>query len=360
MNVADRKKMLLPMSKEEKIYRQLYYSLPQVYFYDQMGAYFEDWSSFLTLYGQHFHPNVSLPKEAPTLMSNTLLEQTFFGNTNRDVCIVMNARYCPPFWHHLNFIKIMYVLNGEFLFNISGKERIILRQGNFILVPPNMKQSVFSYHDDDMIVNIFLKTSTFAQTFASLLQESNELAPFFWKVMYGKDESSLIWFHTDPDKQLDEIICHMLDEWEKPQTGGNFYLIGNVMAFLAHALYYHRNEVSFVLNAQMQKNAFPEVIQYIYDHYNTLTLPELAEHFGRSEGYMSRYIKQETGYALSRLLKDFKMKQAGKMIRDTRFSISQIMYDVGYTDISYFYRAFKEYYGMTPLEFRGKDKVIML
>lgn len=32
----------------------------------------------------------------------------------------------------------------------------------------------------------------------------------------------------------------------------------------------------------------------------------------------------------------------------------------GYTDISYFYRAFKSYYGMTPYEFRKKDKVIML
>lgn len=36
------------------------------------------------------------------------------------------------------------------------------------------------------------------------------------------------------------------------------------------------------------------------------------------------------------------------------------MYEVGYTDISYFYRAFKSYYGMTPSEFRNKDKVIVL
>lgn len=123
---------------------------------------------------------------------------------------------------------------------------------------------------------------------------------------------------------------------------------------------YHRGEVSSIWNTQLQKNAFPEVIQYIHDHYNSITLPSLAEHFGKSEGYMSRYIKQETGYSLTYLLKEFKMKQAGKMIRDTRFSISQIMYEVGYTDISYFYRAFKAYYGMTPLEFRKKDKVVML
>lgn len=359
MNVADRKKSMRPLWQAELCYRKLYQALPEVYFYDQKGAYFEEWESFIALYRQYRPVGAELPKEAPTFMSNTLLEQVYFGDSNRDVCIVMNARYCPPFWHHLNFIKIMYVLNGEFLINISNKDHIILKQGNFILVPPNMKQSVFSYHDDDMIVNIFLKTSTFEQTFASLLLASNDLAPFFWKVMYGKDESSLIWFKMDTDPYLDEIICKMLDENDAPRSGGNFFMISNVMAFLGHALYHHRDTISSIWNTQLQDNTFPAVIQYIHDNYNTITLPSLAEHFGRSEGYMSRYIRQETGYSLTYLLKEFKMKQAGKMIRDTNFSIAQVMYEVGYTDISYFYRAFKEYYGMTPLDFRKKDKVIM-
>lgn len=360
MNPDARKKQMLPMWEGEYCYRDLFLAQPQVYFYDQNGQFFEDWDSFSYLYRQFSTKDIQLPADAPTIMSNTLLEQYFFGDSTRDVCLVVNARYCPPFWHHLNFIKIMYVLNGEILINISAKDRIILKRGHFIIVPPNMKQSVFSYHDDDIVINIFLRASTFEQTFASLLLASNDLAPFFWKVMYGKDESSLIWFQMDSDPYLDEIICNMLDESDEPRSGGNFYMISNVMAFLGHALYHHRDTISSIWNTQLQDNTFPAVIQYIHDNYNTITLPSLAEHFGRSEGYMSRYIRQETGYSLTYLLKEFKMKQAGKMIRDTNFSIAQVMYEVGYTDISYFYRAFKEYYGMTPLNFRKKDKVIML
>lgn len=360
MDTDARKKQMLHMCQAEQYYRELFQALPQIYFYDQKGQLFENWETFSKLYRNANQNEIALPDEAPTIMSNTLLEQTFFADDSRDVCLVTNARYCPPFWHHLNFIKIMYVLNGEIIINISAKDHIILKRGNFIIVPPNMKQSVFSFHDDDIVVNIFLRASTFEQTFASLLLDANDLAPFFWKVMYGKDESSLIWFQMDTDPQLDAIICNMMDENDEPRSGGNFYMVSNVMHFLGHALYHHRNAISSIWNTQLQKDTFPTVIQYIHDNYNTITLPSLAEHFGRSEGYMSRYIKQETGYSLTYLLKEFKMKKAGSMIRDTRYSIAQIMYEVGYTDISYFYRAFKKYYGMTPMDFRKKDKVVVL
>lgn len=360
MNIDARKQQLLSLGRAEKVYRELYLQNQQVYFYDQKGELFEDWEAFSALYNRFNAYSTTLPEQAPTIMSNTLLEQTFFQDSGRDVCCVINARYCPPFWHHLNFIKIMYVLNGEILINISEDRHIILKKGNFIIAPPNIKQSVFSYHDDDFVINIFLRASTFEQTFSSLLQKSNSLSPFFWQVMYGKDENSLIWFQMETDPHLDEIVGKILDEWQEHKPGGNFYMVSHVMAFLGHALYHHRESITSVWNTQLQKNAFPTVIQYIHDHYNTVTLPSLAEHFGKSEGYMSRYIKQETGYSLTYLLREFKMKQAGKMIRDTRFSISQIMYEVGYTDISYFYRAFKDYYGMTPSEFRKKDKVVIL
>ena len=360
MNHEARRQQLLAITPAEEIYRRLYRQHPQVYFYDRQGELFEDWATFSGLYRRSAPPGFPLPEQAPTIMSNTLLEQNFFQENGKDVCCVINARYCPPFWHHLNFIKIMYVLNGEILINISEDRHIILKKGNFIISPPNIKQSVFSYHDEDVVINIFLRISTFEKTFSSLLQESNDLAPFFWQVMYGKDENSLIWFQMDTDAQLDDMVYRLLEEWLNPKSGGNFYMISHVMAFLGHALYYHRDAITSIWNTRLQKNTFPAVIQYIHDHYNTVTLPSLAEHFGKSEGYMSRYIKQETGYSLTDLLREFKMKQAGKMIRDTRCSITQIMYEVGYTDISYFYRAFKSYYGMTPSEFRKKDKVILL
>ena len=67
------------------------------------------------------------------------------------------------------------------------------------------------------------------------------------------------------------------------------------------------------------------------------TLPELAKRFGRSEGYLSRYIRRETGKTFRFLLKEFRMKQAVQMIENSSCSIEEVAAAVGYADISCFY-----------------------
>ncbi len=48
------------------------------------------------------------------------------------------------------------------------------------------------------------------------------------------------------------------------------------------------------------------------------------------------------------------------MLRDSTLSVEEIMLHIGYTDISYFYKIFKESYGMTPIAFRKQSKIIPL
>ena len=110
----------------------------------------------------------------------------------------------------------------------------------------------------------------------------------------------------------------------------------------------------------MWDKTMPDIIHYIRKHYDTVTLSQLAEHFHKSEGYLCRFIKQETGYSLTALLNEYRMKQAALMLRDSDSSIESIMYKVGYTDISYYYRTFKKHYGMTPTNYRNQEKIIQL
>ena len=104
----------------------------------------------------------------------------------------------------------------------------------------------------------------------------------------------------------------------------------------------------------------PIIIRYIRENYSTITLSSLAEHFHKSESYLSRYIKRETGHSLTFLLREFRMKQSGVMLRNSGLSVEEIMLHTGYTDISYFYKTFKKYYGMTPMAYRSQAKIINL
>lgn len=360
MDNRERKQKFLVMGEHEKIYKKLYEENPDIYFYDKKGKQYRDWDEFKAAYQLSSCRKIIMPKEAPTIINYVLRESDFFMQEDRDVDIVMNARFCPPFWHHLSFVKIMYVLNGEFLLNTGLNRTIKLQKGNFVVVPPDLKQSVFSYHEEDIVINIFLRLSTFEKTFASLLMDAEELSTFFWKMLYGKDESSIILFRCETDEFLEKLILDMYDEKNAPRKGCNFLLVSYVMAFLAYALSRYLTCMTSIVDTQLRKDKFSSVIQYIRENYNTVTLSSLAECFHKSEGYLSRYIKQETGYSLTHLLKEFRMRQAALMLRETRCSVEEIMLKVGYTDISYFYKAFKEIYGMTPKGYREQDKIIRL
>lgn len=360
MSLDEKKKALLPMGKHELEYRRLFEANPDIYFYDRSGELYRNWDEFRASYLKNSRDELQISMDAPSLFTYVLQETDFFPIRGRDVDINYNARYCPPFWHHLNFIKIMYVLNGEFLIILSKEQTICLKAGNFIIVPPDIKHSVFSYHDEDIVVNIFLKLTTFEKAFASMLMEADGLSDYFWRILYGKDENSMILFHSPPDEFLEKLILDMTDEKNNPRSGGNFLMISYVNAFVAYALSRQQEYMTPVNDAQTRTDKFPEIIQYIRENYNTISLSELAAHFNRSEGYLSRYIKRETGYSLVQLLKEYRIKQAGIMLRSTKFSVEDIMMEVGYTDISYFYKVFKEFYGMTPKQYRELEKVIRL
>lgn len=53
-------------------------------------------------------------------------------------------------------------------------------------------------------------------------------------------------------------------------------------------------------------------------------------------------------------MKSYRMKKGAALLRDTRDSISDIAYSVGYESQSKFAIAFKELYDMSPLEYRKK------
>ena len=92
--------------------------------------------------------------------------------------------------------------------------------------------------------------------------------------------------------------------------------------------------------------------------FDSVTLPELAAHFHFSEGYLSRYIRRETGEPFNVLLRRMRMSHAAVMLNNSDFSIEEIAHAVGYSDISRFYRNFRDRYRMTPAQFRALNEIM--
>lgn len=91
---------------------------------------------------------------------------------------------------------------------------------------------------------------------------------------------------------------------------------------------------------------------YIATEYAHATLDEAALLVALSPNYVSKLFKAETGKNFSEHLLEVKMEKAVGMLKDVNLRIYEISFAVGYDNPKNFTRAFKQYYGKTPWEYR--------
>lgn len=75
---------------------------------------------------------------------------------------------------------------------------------------------------------------------------------------------------------------------------------------------------------------------------------KLQETTGFGQKLLYRKIKQLTGVSPVEYIRNIRMEKAGLLLREGKFSVSEVMYMVGFTKSGYFSKCFQEAFGMTP------------
>jgi YesN/AraC family two-component response regulator len=95
------------------------------------------------------------------------------------------------------------------------------------------------------------------------------------------------------------------------------------------------------------------VKEFIHENYaKKLTLEEIADHAYFSPSYLSKIFKEITGITIMDYVTQVRLREAKKLLRDTRMSLNKIANSVGYYDASYLSNVFKKEMGITPGQYR--------
>lgn len=81
----------------------------------------------------------------------------------------------------------------------------------------------------------------------------------------------------------------------------------------------------------------------------------LARHLAMSPRTLQRRLADE-GVSYQELLEAARKEAAGRYVRESTLSISEVAYLVGYSEPAPFHRAFKRWYGITPELFRQQRR----
>ncbi|MDF2510407.1 MAG: hypothetical protein K0S04_273 [Herbinix sp.] len=96
-----------------------------------------------------------------------------------------------------------------------------------------------------------------------------------------------------------------------------------------------------------------EIILYLINNYQEkIQLTQLTEKFNTNRTSLNEYFKEATGHTVMNYLIQLRIQLAMAMLKDTALQVSEIMFRVGFVNISHFIRTFKKITGMTPLEYR--------
>lgn len=93
-------------------------------------------------------------------------------------------------------------------------------------------------------------------------------------------------------------------------------------------------------------------MKYINEHLAGTSLEDTANFVKFSPQYFSKYFKEKTGVNFSHYLMEQRMNKAATMLKDARNKTYEVAYKVGYSNPKNFTRAFKNFFGLSPHEYR--------
>lgn len=114
----------------------------------------------------------------------------------------------------------------------------------------------------------------------------------------------------------------------------------------------HRNKRSH--NESLAADVRSFVDERFRDH--NLSLTSIADAFSLSENYLSSFFKEQSGECLSDYLQRKRMGEAAARLTESRAPLEEVAAACGYANVASFRRAFKRMYGLSPSDFRDKNR----
>ncbi|GAA5089858.1 AraC family transcriptional regulator [Chryseobacterium ginsengisoli] len=168
--------------------------------------------------------------------------------------------------------------------------------------------------------------------------------------MTAEEEEIVTWLFTKIHMELIE---------NKSKANINIILsLLNVVLSYADVFY----ERQFKDKATIAVSVTSKVKSLLQNHYNDFSKPvqniptvsSIAEELNLSSNYLTDLMRAETGKSTSNYIQEFIVEQAEILLHQTELNISDVAYQLGFSNVPYFSRFFKKVKGISPTEIRNQ------
>ena len=258
------------------------------------------------------------------------------------------GEYLPAHWH--DSLELVYILNGNASFFLEGTEHRLV-PGEFIVIDTNQIHEARCTHtymmivlriDDDLIQRL-MGNKRNCQIICSRAELTDELVPAYLEIC--ECLKNLVTLHVKQPKgymiatqsiALD-VLYRLIKDFSIPL---------------------YKEDLPEPSRSQLR---IKEIVAYIDKHYmESLSLDQIADHFGLNSDYFSRMFRQNIGIPFTQHLNRVRLTHIYHDICSTDEPVLEILDKHGFTNYKLFSRLFKEVYGDTPREIRRRARAELL
>ena len=275
-------------------------------------------------------------------------------NESEVIAIHKHDRFIKFDKHKHDYLEMMFVYSGSIKQEIEG-QKLVIEKGEILLLDMNVEHSIEVAGAKDIAINVLIKKEFFDWIFMSQIADNDLISNFIVEAIYGKNEfRQYIHFKTSENDKVCNFMLQILMEYYDKKNGMETAIRAYVMLLFNELLRDYKKYLSSEVVSKIESTISTEILNYINSNYMDITLKSMADHFSYNPDYIGKLVKKTIGKTLTELIKEKKIKQAEYLLQNTRMSVIDVITEVGYSNVSYFYRQFKTQLGITPDEYRKK------
>jgi AraC-like DNA-binding protein/mannose-6-phosphate isomerase-like protein (cupin superfamily) len=289
-------------------------------------------------------------KELYTSRNNFIIESEKFLNKDKMIMVRKHTRFVDFPLHKHDYIELNFVYNGELKQTVGGKP-LTLKKGELLLLNQHIKHEIKACGQEDIIINFIIRPTFFDFIF-SYLSSVNIVSDFLINSLYNHTQTGqFLYFKVSEVQSIQEMIGKIIYEIMNPSIFSES-TIKLYMGLFMIELIKNSDRVKRKEEASIHHFLVVESLKYIEEHFKEASLSELADKLKQTHYGLSKVIKKATTHTFKELLQERRLVKAKELLEGTDIAISVIIEQVGYDNISYFYRIFKGKYGQTPKKYR--------
>lgn len=284
------------------------------------------------------------------------IEEIIFENKLPFTIQVQKITKTPIHWHE-NVTEIILPLNGSITV-VTNFEKNIVHEGDFLFVNNNSIHSIFSSSDgnETLTAIIYIDLNYFENQFEHIKYM------FFRSNLYTENSFGLIDsnnFDNDIRSDYKMRFRNLLINIIYSRKDGSILTQEVLRIFEYQLIYSMVNEFNWLkfmritnkyFVSSVQLDRYHRTVKFILEHYaEKISLEDIVAREFITKTYFSHFWKSFTSFSFRERLNYERVLKSEFLLLQNK-NIALISEQCGFSDVKYYYKSFKKWYGCMPKE----------